>query len=284
MDYYEIYFTYASAAVEPAVISDLLAAELAETGFDSFVPEAEGLRAYLPADRYRQEEVELRLRDFPLAGVRFHSMQTRIPAKDWNEEWEKHYFQPVRIGRRCLLRAPFHPAETGFEYELVIHPKMAFGTGHHETTRLMLDAILDLPLEGSAVLDMGCGTAALSILAAKKGAAQVVAVDIDEWAYRNALENCLLNDTPQVRIIRGDAGQIPRDLVFDSIFANITRNILLNDIRYYALSLKPGGLLLTSGFHTEDIPLLEAECRQNRLEKLSTAVHNHWAIIKMVKR
>ncbi|MDR2042430.1 MAG: 50S ribosomal protein L11 methyltransferase [Tannerella sp.] len=284
MDYYELYFTYASSTVEPAIISDLLAAELAEAGFDSFVPEAEGLRAYLPADRYRQEEVEQRLRDFPLAGIQFHTTQTHIPAKDWNEEWEKHYFQPVRIGQRCLLRAPFHPVETGFEYELVIHPKMAFGTGHHETTRLMLDAILDMPLEGSAVLDMGCGTAVLAILAAKKGATPVVAIDIDEWAYRNALENCLLNNTPQVRVIRGGAEEIPGDIAFDCIFANITRNVLLNDLRQYASSLKPGGWLLASGFHTEDIPLLESGCRHNRLEKLSTGEHNHWAILKTVKR
>ncbi|MDR2765001.1 MAG: 50S ribosomal protein L11 methyltransferase [Tannerella sp.] len=283
MDCYEIYFTY-DAAADPAVINDLLAVELAETGFDSFMPEAEGLRAYLPVDRYRQEDVERRLRDFPLAGVRFYTAQTRIPAKDWNEEWEKHYFRPVRIGRRCLLRAPFHPAETGFEYELVIHPKMAFGTGHHETTSLMLDEILDLPLDGNAVLDMGCGTAVLAILAAKKGATQVVAVDIDEWAYRNASENCLLNDTPQVQVIQGDAGQIPGDIAFDCVFANITRNVLMNDIRHYASSLKPGGILLTSGFHTEDLPLLKAECRQNRLEWLSSAERNHWAIMKTVKR
>ncbi|MDR1454121.1 MAG: 50S ribosomal protein L11 methyltransferase [Tannerella sp.] len=282
MDYYEVYFTY-TAPVEPDLINDLLAAELATAGFDTFVPEAEGLRAYLPVDRYRQEETARCLRDFPLAGIRFHTVQTRIPAKNWNEIWEKYYFQPVRIGRRCLLRAPFHPAETGFNCEIVIHPKMAFGTGHHETTRLMLEAILDLPLEGSAVLDMGCGTAVLSILAARKGAAHVVAVDIDEWAYRNALENCLLNETPQVRVIRGDAGQIPREMAFDCVFANITRNILLNDIRHYAASLKPGGTLLASGFHTEDIPLLETECRQNGLEWQASAGRSHWAIIKTVK-
>ncbi|MDR2139277.1 MAG: 50S ribosomal protein L11 methyltransferase [Tannerella sp.] len=282
MGYYELYFTYASA-VEPAVISDLLAAELAEAGFDSFMPEAEGLRAYLPVDRYRKEEVEQCLRNFPLADTRFYTTQTRIPAKDWNETWEKHDFQPVRIGRRCLLRAPFHAAETGFEYELVIHPKMAFGTGHHETTRLMLDEILDLPLEGSTVLDMGCGTAVLALLAAKKGARQVIAVDIDEWACRNALENRLLNDVPQVRVIRGDAGQIPGDVTFDCVFANITRNVLLNDIRHYASALKSGGTLLASGFYTEDIPLLEAECRQNRLERIASAERNHWAIMKTVK-
>jgi ribosomal protein L11 methyltransferase len=282
MDYYEIYFTCTSQA-DTAVINDLLAAELGETGFDSFTQNEEGLFAYIPVDRYRAEEVEKRLQDFPLDGVQFHYTQTRIEGKDWNEEWEKNYFQPIRIDNQCLLRASFHPAETGFDYEIIINPKMAFGTGNHETTYLMLCEILALNLHDCEVLDMGCGTAVLAVLAAIKGAARVVAIDIDEWAYRNAIENCRLNDTGNVRVIRGDAGQIAQTGAFDYIFANINRNILLNDIRRYVPALKPGGALFLSGFYKEDIPVLEAECERNGLKVRSFTERNRWVTIKTEK-
>jgi ribosomal protein L11 methyltransferase len=282
MDYYEIYFTCTSP-VDTAVISDLLAAELGETGFDSFMADEAGLFAYIPADRCRPEEWEARLRDFPIAGVQFHYTQTLIKGKDWNEVWEKNYFQPVRIGSQCLLHASFHPEETGFEHEIIVNPKMAFGTGNHETTYLMLREMLALDLSGSEVLDMGCGTAVLAILAAKKGAARIVAIDIDEWACRNAVENCHLNHAGNIRVIHGGAEQIPQTGAFDAIFANINRNILLNDIRQYVPALKSGGALYMSGFYKEDIPVIEAECKRNGLVPLTCAERNRWVAIKTGK-
>jgi ribosomal protein L11 methyltransferase len=279
MDYCELYVTCTSPP-DTEVIGDLLAAELAGAGFDSFVQHADGLSAYIPVDRYRVEEVERCLANFPLDGVRFDFTQTLIPDKNWNEVWETNCFQPVRIDRRCLLRAPFHPSEPGFEHELVIQPEMTFGTGNHETTYLMICEMLALTLQGCDVLDMGCGTAVLAILAAGKGAASVTAIDIDERACRNAVENCSLNSVAHVRVIRGDAGAIPPDSAFDCIFANINRNVLLHDIRYFVPALKPGGLLFLSGFYTGDVPLLKAECERNGLELLSCIERNRWAAMK----
>ncbi|MDR2475216.1 MAG: 50S ribosomal protein L11 methyltransferase [Bacteroidales bacterium] len=283
MDYYEIYFT-SESAVDLTMVNDLLTWKLGEIGFDAFAREPKGLYAYIPVDSYWREAVEQCLSDFPLSGVRFHFTQTLIPDRDWNEVWEKNYFQPVRIGRQCLVRAPFHPAETGFEYEIRIHPKMAFGTGNHETTCLMLCEILKMEMAGSNVLDIGCGTGILAILAALKGASHVTAIDVDEWAYRNALENCALNHTEHIRVIRGNAEQIPQDRLFDCMFANINRNILLNDMPYCLPSLKPGGILLLSGFFKEDMPALEAECTRNGLECLSFSERNRWVAMKTEKR
>lgn len=289
MDYYEIHFTRTSSTadaaepVEPTVINDLLAAELGEIAFDGFMSDDEGLLAYIPVDLYHAEALEQRLRNFPLADVRFHYTQTVIKDRDWNEVWEKNYFQPVRIGDQCVVRAPFHPHETGFAHEIIIHPKMAFGTGNHETTYLMLCEILAMDLAGSEVLDMGCGTAVLSILAARKGAARIVAIDVDEWAYRNAAENCLLNQVEHIRIIHGGAEKIPSGSAFDAIFANINRNILLNDLHRYVAALKTGGALCMSGFYRGDLPAMEDACRQNGLALVSCGERNDWSVIKTKK-
>jgi ribosomal protein L11 methyltransferase len=281
MDCYEIYFT--SHPAEPELTFDLLAAVLADVGFDTFMPDAGGLRAYIPAQRYSRENLERQLRHFPLKDADFSYTQTLIPDQNWNEEWEKHYFQPLTVENRCFIRAPFHPPGAGFEYEIVIHPKMAFGTGHHETTYLMLGEILELNTAGCDVLDMGCGTALLAILAAKKGAAHVTAVDFDEWAYRNATENCALNGVDRVRVIQGCALAIPQGERFHFVFANINRNTLLDDIPLYSAALHSGGTLLLSGFYTEDVPLIESRCKQNGLNCCHAAQRSRWALIKTEK-
>ena len=282
MDYYEISFT-CNSSLDATIISDILAAELGEIGFESFTQNPEGLVAYIPAVSYQTEKIDQCLALFPLENVRFHYISNLIKAKDWNEVWEKNYFQPVRIGSECLLRAPFHPEESGYDFEIIINPKMAFGTGNHETTSLMLRAILDLELDGKEVLDMGCGTAALAILAAKKRAGRVVAIDIDEWAYNNALENCQLNNTAHIQVISGGAEQIAPSGMFDYIFANINRNILLNDIPAYCRALKPEGEIYMSGFYKEDIPVMETRCRQNGLALLSFTEQNNWVAIRTGK-
>lgn len=264
MNYYEVSFTYESA-IEPSIINDVLAAELGMIGFESFTSDENGLTGYIAVGKFDLAAMEMCLVDFPLAGVVFYHTEKRMEARDWNEEWEKNYFQPIRISDQCLIRASFHPAESGFRYPILIDPKMAFGTGNHATTYLMLCELLKADVEGKAMLDMGCGTGVLAILAAMKGASRVVAIDIDEWAYQNALENVRLNHTEQIEVALGGAEQIARFGQFDVIFANINRNILLEDIRQYAPALKPGGSLYMSGFYKNDVPLIEAESNRNGL-------------------
>ena len=268
MDYYELKFTYESP-VEATVISDILASELGEIGFESFTENENGLLAYITDTLYNVEAVEDKLKEFPLENVTFHYTAQLVESKDWNEEWEKNYFKPIRIGSDCIIRASFHQPEPGYTYNIIIDPKMAFGTGNHETTYLMIGEMLKLDLAGKDLLDMGCGTAVLAILAKMKKAGKVVGIDIDEWAYNNALENIRLNDTEDIRIALGGAEQIAGFGQFDIVFANINRNILLNDIRHYVSCMKTGALLFMSGFYTQDIPFIREECERNGLIFLS---------------
>ena len=280
MDYYEISFT-CNSPLETTIINDILAAELGEIGFESFVQTDEGLVAYVPTVAYETKKLETCLAQFPLENIQFAYTTNFIKAQDWNEVWEKNYFQPVRIGKECLIRAPFHPEETGYRFEIIIHPKMAFGTGNHETTDLMIRAMLDLDIQGKETLDMGCGTGILAILAAKKGASRVVAIDIDEWAYHNTIENSQLNNTPQIQVVLGGAEQIAQQGMFDYIFANINRNILLEDIRLYAPALKPKGVLFMSGFYKENIPVIEKECSRHGLSLSAFNELDNWVAISV---
>jgi ribosomal protein L11 methyltransferase len=282
MDYYELLFT-ANSPLDTTIVFDILASELGEIGFESFMQNSDGLLAYIPITNFQTEKLEKRLSHFPLENVTFRYTFSIIKAKDWNEVWEKNYFRPVRFGNDCLLRAPFHPSESGYRFEIMINPKMAFGTGNHETTNLMIRTILALELEGKEVLDMGCGTAVLAILAAKKGAGRVVAIDIDEWAYQNAIENCHQNDTQQIHVILGGAEQIASVGMFDYIFANINRNILLTDILAYCKALKPDGEIFMSGFYDEDIPVIEAKCNEYGLALLSFTEQKNWVAIRVVR-
>lgn len=284
MNYYEFTFTYTSdAAVEAEVVNDILAGELGEIGFESFVPTAEGLVAYIQEKEYDADILAEKLDVFPIPGIHFHVQTEKVIGKDWNEEWEKNYFKPIRIEKECIIRASFHEEEPGYIYTIIIDPKMAFGTGNHETTYLMISEMLKLDLTGKEVLDMGCGTAVLAILAALKGARRIVGIDIDEWAYNNALENIRLNKTEQIEVALGGAEQIGKHLPFDIIFANINRNILLNDIHRYTEHLKSEGLLFMSGFYEQDIPVIRSECEKNGLTFLSFEKRNDWVAVKVRK-
>ncbi|MDR1332204.1 MAG: 50S ribosomal protein L11 methyltransferase [Tannerella sp.] len=281
MDYYEFKMTYGgNGAADAGVIGDVLAAVLAEIGFESFVADEGGMRAYIPAPLCSVEALDACLQAFPLEGVRIGYDRTLIEDRDWNEVWERNYFRPVRIGDKCLIRAPFHPAGGEGVIDIVINPKMAFGTGNHETTRLMIEAILALPMAGREVLDAGCGTAVLAILAARRGAGRVVAIDVDEWAYANALENCALNGTTGIRVVRGDAAEIARAGAFDYILANINRNVLLHDIRRYAMALKRGGSLCMSGFYVGDTAAVDRACREQGLAICAVAERNGWVAVR----
>ena len=274
MNYYELTFTYTSP-VETSIINDVLAAELGEIGFESFAENENGLQGYISDQLYNVKGLQEKLAEFPLENVEIHFTETMVESKDWNEEWEKNYFKPIRIGKDCIIRASFHEHEPGYTYNIIIDPKMAFGTGNHETTFLMISEMLKLDLIGKELLDMGCGTAVLAILARMKGAGRVVGIDIDEWAYNNALENM---------VALGGAEQIPAFGTFDIVFANINRNILLNDIRHYNECMKPGAFLYMSGFYVEDIPAIEEECKRNGLALLSHTEKNTWAAVKVQKQ
>lgn len=282
MNYYELKFTYESP-IEATIISDVLASELGEIGFESFTESEDGLLAYISEPLYNVKTLQDKLEEFPLENVTIHYTFQLVEGKDWNEEWEKNYFKPIRIGNECIIRASFHAPEPGYTYNIIIDPKMAFGTGNHETTYLMIGEMLKLDLEGKDLLDMGCGTAVLAILAKMKKARKVVGIDIDEWAYNNALENKRLNATEDIEIALGGAEQIPAFGTFDIVFANINRNILLNDIRHYADCMKPGAILFMSGFYTEDIPAIKAECELNGLNFISYAERNNWVAVRTEK-
>lgn len=282
MNYYELSFTYTSP-VETGVINDILASELGEIGFESFTENEQGLQGYIPDTAYDPEALNAKLSEFPLENVVIHYTELLVESKDWNEEWEKNYFKPIRIGKECIIRASFHETEPGYTYTIIIDPKMAFGAGNHETTYLMIGEMLKLDLQGKELLDMGCGTAVLAILASLKGAKRVAAIDIDEWAYNNALENIRLNHTEEIQVALGGAERIREFGTFDIVFANINRNILLNDICLYTTAIKPGGTLFMSGFYTEDIPAIEAECQKNGLTLDSYTQRNNWVAVKALK-
>lgn len=282
MNYYELQFTY-NSPIEPEIINDVLAAELGEIGFESFTSSESGLTAYIPEKLFNPKELTEKLTQFPLEPATITFTENLIIGKDWNEAWEKNYFQPIRIGDECIIRASFHEAVPGIAHTIIIDPKMAFGTGNHETTFLMISEMLKLDLEGKELLDMGCGTAVLAILAAKKGASRVEAIDIDEWAYNNALENIEANNTPDVSIHLGGAEQITLLGKFDIVFANINRNILVNDMAAYSACLKSDGILYMSGFYTEDIPPIAESCSNNGLKLLSYQEKNNWVAVRADK-
>lgn len=283
MTYYEFDFTYDSL-LDSEIVNDVLAAELGEIGFESFTSDETGLQGFIPATLYNIANVDEKLAAFPLAGTTIHYSVHQAEDKDWNEEWEKNYFQPIYIGNECQIRASFHPEKPGFRYNILIDPKMAFGTGNHETTYLMIQAMLASDMKGQEVLDMGCGTAVLAILAHQQGAKRVVAIDIDEWAYNNALENIRLNQVEPIQVLLGGAERIAETGTFDTILANINRNILLHDIHHYAQALKEGGQLIMSGFYAEDCPLIEAECRRYGLEPIETESRNKWTRMRVVRK
>ena len=274
MDYIEL--TLDAADAEQA---EILTAELADFPFESFEQEGARLKAYIPQERLAdcKGEVDALLAHYGVGRATFLS----IEPQNWNALWESN-FTPVEVDGRLTIRAPFHaPAAT--EAEVVIMPKMSFGTGHHATTCLMASGLLDRDVTGLRGLDMGSGTGVLAIVAALRGAEAVDAVDIDEWAYNNALENIRLNHTEDIQVALGGAEQIARFGQFDFVFANINRNILLNDICQYVHCMKPGASLFMSGFYQEDIPVIQAECEKNGLRFDSFWEKDNWVAVKVSK-
>lgn len=279
MNYIEAVFV---CAPRNEVVTEVLSAELAEVGFESFVDTEVGSTAYIQEGLYNKEAIDQVLKNFPLDATITYTISL-IAGKDWNEEWEKNYFKPLIIDDKCIIQSTFHKEPATYEYNIYIDPKMAFGTGHHQTTELMIREILNADFREKAVLDMGCGTAILAILASMRGADPILAIDIDEWAYDNAKENLDLNNISNIEVQIGGAELLTGARMFDIILANINRNILLNDINKYASVLNAGGELFMSGFYTEDIPALAAECNKYGLVFVHSNTKDNWANVKFIK-
>lgn len=262
-------------------IADLLASFLGEIGFDSFEEDVDGMIAYIRREEFNEDALKHLVQNFPYT-TDIHYEISNVDQVNWNEEWEKHYFEPIVIGDKCVIHSSFHTNVPSTEYDIVIDPKMSFGTGHHETTSLMIEEILSIDLTGKAVLDMGCGTAVLAILAAMRGARPVLAIDIDPWCTENSAENIKANGVEWIQIELGGAEKLD-SVTADVVFANINRNILLEDMKKYSACLNEGGVLYMSGFYTTDIPVLEEEVNRNGLHLISYRSKNNWAVIKTVK-
>ena len=251
---------------------EILLAFLSALPFDSFQENEEGLDAYISERDYYEkldEEVENLQQTFP-----FSFRKEFIPYKNWNVKWEEN-FTPIEVGTFCGIRADFHPPFSDKEFELIINPKMAFGTGHHETTRLMICSMQSLDFKGKRVLDYGCGTGVLAFLAEKMGAAECVGVEIEEPAYLNALENAEKNNVSKTSILHGTL-EVTDDQSFDIILANINRNVLLDSMPSLKNLLKPGGRILFSGVLATDLEVMQTSFRENGLSLTSELEENNW--------
>jgi len=257
---------------------DILVAELGLLQFESFAETEHGVIAYIPKSDWNPNI----LHDVPvLNSGEFTIVYNKeiIEPINWNKEWESN-FEPIEIDNTVSIRAPFHE-EGKLKYNILIEPKMSFGTGHHETTHLMVKHLLKIDLEDKKVLDMGCGTAVLAILAEMRGATLLDAIDIDPWCYENSVENTARNNSQNIKVYEGDVALL-KDKKYDVIIANINRNILLQDMKQYAASLSENGVLLLSGFYSEDIPLIEEEANKYKLTKDLVLERNNWIGVRFI--
>lgn len=254
-------------------IADILVAELNEIGYESYNQTEDALYAYIVENLFDLEKVnQLQVNEIPNIKIEYEFKV--IKTENWNAIWESN-FEPILVDDKCLIKAPFHKDTPKTEYEIIIEPKMSFGTGHHETTYLMLKTMLDHNFEDKNVLDMGCGTGVLGILASFKGAKEITAIDIDEWAYNNTIENIEKNNCSNINVFIGDADLL-KEQQFDIIIANINRNILLNDIKHYAKVLKKNGTLLLSGLYSKDLDMICEEASLNNINYISHHEKNDW--------
>lgn len=276
MNYYACSFTNP----DNENLKDMFMELLGEIGFDSFMDTDEGFDAYCQEPLLNEEELNDILQMEQFANVKLIKKEL-IPDQDWNATWEASY-EPVVINEFCRIRAPFHKVEGSYKYDLIIEPKMSFGTAHHETTSQIIELMLQSDFSGLNLLDMGSGTGVLAILAKKLGSATTVAIDNDEWAYRNALDNIRLNDENEIIVELGDASSL-NDRQFDVILANINRNILLRDMKEYVKCLVDGGKIFFSGFYEEDLVLITKEAERLGLTYSNHVTKNNWTAAVFVK-
>jgi ribosomal protein L11 methyltransferase len=275
-----MYYTRLQVVCSPE-FSEILMAEVAETGFDTFMETERGFEAYVEKDQYAQDKLqEVKEKYSGITPVVFYL--DRVEKKNWNEAWEKNY-EPIDVEGKCLIRAAFHRPERNYPYEIIITPKMSFGTGHHQTTYLMIKAQLELDHTGKTVMDAGTGTGVLAIMASKRGAGRVEAFDIDEWSMMNSTENAQVNNCQNIFIRQGKVSDLTFEDYFDIILANINKNILLEELHQYAAYLKPAGHLLISGFYEKDIPDLLTEAHRYSLTQVKADVRENWASLLLTR-
>jgi ribosomal protein L11 methyltransferase len=278
MNYYELLFTVITTE---DFQQDLLINTLGDIGFDTFEELEFGFKAYIPVDDFDQDALDAALEIYKDMFT-FSYEIALIPQKNWNEVWESN-FEPIAIKDKIFVRATFHEPKPEFEYEIVIDPKMAFGTGHHQTTSMMLELMLENDFAGKKVLDMGCGTGILAIMASKLGAAEVMAIDYDPVCYDSTIENAQLNHIDNIKTLCGSKETIPNDL-YDTILANINRNILLDQMQRYSEVLKPDGELYLSGFYeTPDLDIITDEARKYGIKYIIHKKNSDWVAAKFIK-
>ncbi len=275
MNYIEL-----NCEIFPPRFIEIVMADLSDFGFESFVENDNGFQAYIPEKDFNKT-LFAALDILKNKAIQIKYSTKLIPEQNWNALWESN-FEAVEIDKLLYIRAPFHRAKEGFQHEIIIEPKMSFGTGHHETTHLMAKLLMEHPINDLSLLDMGCGTAILAILAHKMGAKPILAIDNDKWAFNNAIENIQKNDADAIEVILGDASLLTNQ-AFDIILANINRNILLNDIPAYASVLKTNGLLLLSGFYESDLPAIKQKAAQFQLNFERYLVRNEWCGAVLMK-
>ncbi|KAB1069120.1 50S ribosomal protein L11 methyltransferase [Tamlana haliotis] len=262
--------------LQPAV--EILIAELGYAGFESFVETDQGVTAYIQKEEWQADildDIQILNSDEFEISYEF----SEIEQTNWNAEWEKN-FSPIVVDDSCAVRAPFHD-KFDTEYDIIIEPKMSFGTGHHETTHMMIQHILKNDFKGKSVLDMGCGTGVLAILAEMKGAQTIDAVDYDNWCYLNSLENVERNNCEYITVIEGDAAVL-KGKKYDVVIANINRNILLQDLETYASCMNANGTIFLSGFYNDDIPVIQEACEKQLLKFEEKLERNHWVALKFI--
>lgn len=279
MKYFEVTF---SANPCNETITDILSALTAEIGFESFVECEGGMQAYIQHSLFDEEALKNIIADFPIPDTEITYTITEPEDKDWNEEWEKNFFQPIVIEDRCVIHSTFHKDYPKAEYDIVINPQMAFGTGHHETTSSILGELIDADLKGKSVLDMGCGTSILAILASMRGADPVTAIDIDDWCVNNSRDNIALNNINNITVELGDASLLEGRKPFDVIIANINRNILLNDMAAYTACMHKGSEIYMSGFYVQDIDAIRSKGESLGLKFVHYREKNNWAAVKLI--
>lgn len=263
---------------------EIISAYLSEFGFEG-VAEDEIVKAYVQENEKTDEEIKILIDELIEKKLCYDEYTIElIKPKNWNEEWEKNYFQPILIGNQCLIKSSFHKTDIKAKYEIIIDPKMSFGTGHHETTSMMAEYLLELDLKDKTVLDMGTGTGILGILASMIGCKSVIGIDNDSWCYENAQENIEKNNIQNFEMILGDAGMLKSyPDTFDLLIANINRHILIADIRYYVKTMREKSILLLSGFYLEDLPEIEAECKQYNILISNKKMKKNWICAKFIK-
>lgn len=282
-DYYEVRVDMTPASEDA---TDYMAASLGEIGFESFVPDGDGLTAYIKVELYNHDTLREAIEDFPMPDVRLTYTTNLIPGRDWNAEWEKNYFTPIVVDDRVVIHSSFHTDFPKLPINIVIDPKMAFGTGHHATTSQMIRALLVSKPKDKSVIDMGTGTGILAIVAAMEGASRIVAVEIDAMAHENAVENVAANHHPEIDVRLGDATVLDTIPAADIFMANINRNIIVNDIASYAAATRSGGLMLLSGFYESDVPVIAAAAAPYGLteERRTTEGDDKWCCLIMRKK